>query len=156
MIRWVETFESNSSPSSRNSSGKKRRRKRKERRSRMIEECYVNEESAGSRRVWLTIHRRFGRGTRGILPSWKERALVARSDSTRQSELQACTYLPSPLPTFNTAFNAARPLYFTRRTQSSLSPPSFVVDLCVCSRKIKLSHYRATAVDRSLFWRQEV
>lgn len=40
MIR-VETFESNSS---RNSSGKKRRRERKERRSRMIEECYVNEE----------------------------------------------------------------------------------------------------------------
>lgn len=65
-------------------------------------------------------------------------------------------HLPPPPRTFNTAFNAARPLYFTRRTQSSLSPPSFVVDLCVCSRKIKLSHYRATAVDRSLFWRQEV
>lgn len=65
-------------------------------------------------------------------------------------------HLPPPPRTFNTAFNAARPLYFTRRTQSSLSPPPFVVDLCVCSRKIKLSHYRATAVDRSLFWRQEV
>lgn len=151
MIR-VETFESNSS---RNSSGKKRRRKRKERRSRMIEECYVNEESAGSRRVWLTIHRRFGRGTRGILPSWKERALVARSDSTRQSELQACTYLPLPAPSTQLSTLLGRCILRAGHNPLSPSPP-LGVDLCVCSRKIKLSHYRATAVDRSLFWRQEV
>lgn len=77
-------------PFPRNSSGEKEGKERKKERSK-IEECYVNEESAGSRRVWLTIHRRFGQGTRGILPSWKERALAARSDSARQSELQACT-----------------------------------------------------------------
>lgn len=77
-------------PFPRNSSGEKEGKERKKERSR-IEECYVNEESAGSRRVWLTIHRRFGQGTRAILPSWKERALAARSDSARQSELQACT-----------------------------------------------------------------
>lgn len=141
MIR-VETFESNSS---RNSSGKKRRRKRKERRSRMIEECYVNEESA------IDVS-----GEAREVSSQVGRNVLSLPDQTRLGKVNYKLAPTSPPRTFNTAFNAARPLYFTRRTQSSLSPPPFVVDLCVCSRKIKLSHYRATAVDRSLFWRQEV
>ena len=151
MIR-VETFESNSS---RNSSGKKRRRERKERRSRMIEECYVNEE-VGRKSSSLINYSSTFRARHARYPPKLERTCSRCQIRLDSAKWITSLHLPPPPRTFNTAFNAARPLYFTRRTQSSLPPPLLGVDLCVCSRKIKLSHYRATAVDRSLFWRQEV
>lgn len=155
MIRWVETFESNSSPSSRNSSGKKRRRKRKERRSRMIEECYVNEE-VGRKSSSLINYSSTFRARHARYPPKLERTCSRcqiRLDSAKWITSLHLPTLPAPSTQLSTLLGRC----ILRAGHNPLSPPPPLgVDLCVCSRKIKLSHYRATAVDRSLFWRQEV
>lgn len=100
----------------------------------MIEECYVNEESA------IDVS-----GEAREVSSQVGKNVLSLLDQTRLGKVNyklAPTYPPLYLPSTQLSTLLGRCILRAGHNPLSPSPP-LGVDLCVCSRKIKLSHYRA-------------
>lgn len=126
--------------------GKERKEGRKE--ESRIEECYVNEEVRRKSSSLINYSSTFRAGHARYPP----KNVLSLPDQTRLGKVNYKVVVPV------VASTRFQRVFCTPDNLLPLFPRETRVDLCVCSRKIKLSHYRAppTRTDRSLFWRQEV